>query len=217
MPGGGLSIARRPAALISRWSTPANRRVGLRAALGHDRGVWNNSQMYESAPWRTELRKFAVSIDETPFWPGRDATVPFELERAVFFSAAVLRKLIEDRKVTDDFRARSITVETYRTKSPDKDHWFRDMPGAVELDWNTGEQKIISVYEVCNQLMHSLTREWIAEREEDPIHSVIVSSYRHQNIAAYKLGLLQWTDVLRSAADNNVTSIKLSSGLQKFD
>ena len=61
--------------------------------------------MYESAPWRTELRKHAVTIRDVGEWPFEE--VPPELERSLFYSAVVLRKLIEDRKVTDAFAAKA--------------------------------------------------------------------------------------------------------------
>ncbi len=83
--------------------------------------------MYESAPWRTELLKHALVLEEAPYWPMDE--VPFDLERSLYYSAVVLRKLIEDGKLTDKFCAQSLSLTTHKSLAPDSSSIWRNMPG----------------------------------------------------------------------------------------
>lgn len=108
--------------------------------------------MYESAPWRTELRKFAATVRDAPLWPSED--VPFELERALLYSAVVLRKLIEDRKVTDELSSKVLTVITYKASAPAPSSVRRNSPGSVEFDWTTKSTTLLTAKELCSQIVH---------------------------------------------------------------
>lgn len=166
--------------------------------------------MYASAPWRTELRRHALMLSESALWPYDD--VPFELEKSLFYSAAILRKLIEDRRVTDSFRSKTVKVKTLRTITPQKDHWFREMPGSVEFDRASFATSEVSLYELCNQLIHFIGREW--EVDDDCIVvSVLVSSYRAQDKVGYQIILSDWSELLVQAADNEISEMKFIRGL----
>ena len=165
--------------------------------------------MYESAPWRTELHKFAITILDARCWPCED--VPFELERSLFYSATVLRKLAEDQKFGDDFRTLSVPVTRYKTKVSPKDSVSRNLPGDVDFGHTSGERISLSAWELSNQLIHAFGRYWnIAD--DGIINGVIVSSYRAQDRYAYHFDLPDWARLLRVAAEMEVVEITRQHG-----
>lgn len=165
--------------------------------------------MYESAPWRTELRKQAIVLRDVPSWPSEE--IQFELERALFYSGVVLRKLMEDRKLTDEFCARTMLVPVHITVPTDKDSVHRNMPGSVEIDPVAHNQQEVPLAELCNQIIHFLMREWLLG-EQDMAPSVVLSSYRHQDRYAYRLSLEDWANILEEAANSWPTQILMSEG-----
>jgi hypothetical protein len=161
--------------------------------------------MYESAPWRTELRKHAVTIRDAGKWPC-EQRVPFELERSLFYSALVLRKLIEDRKVTDAFASKSLDVISYRSKSPEKSSIWRNMPSSVEFDWNKPEATSVGIKELCSQIIHFFAFHWSVEDDGAP-QGAIVCSYRKQDERGFLIEFNVWSELLLEAADSWPTSI----------
>lgn len=155
--------------------------------------------MYESAPWRTELRKFAVTLRDAPYWPGEE--VPFEIERAVFYSGVVLRKLIEDRKLTDSFMAEKLRIRTHTAKAPEKTSYMRNMPGSVEFEWQKAAVAEVAVYELCSQIVHFFGRYWLVE-QDDELSGMIVCSYRHQDRQGFYVDFNMWADLLDRAAED---------------
>lgn len=163
--------------------------------------------MYESAPWRTELRKHAVTIRDVGEWPFEE--VPPELERSLLYSAVVLRKLIEDRKVTDAFASKALKVISYRSKAPEKSSIWRNMPGSVDFDLEKPEQISVSVKELCSQIIHFFAFYWSVEDDGVP-NGAIICSYRKQDDRGLLIEFHAWSELLMEAADSWPTTISRS-------
>ncbi|PWG18187.1 hypothetical protein [Salibaculum griseiflavum] len=165
--------------------------------------------MYESAPRRTELRKFAVTLRDAPTWPVKE--VPFELERAIFYSAVVLRKLIEDRKLTDSFAAEKLRVRVHAANAPEKSSWWRNMPGSVEFDWQNASVTDVAVNELCSQIVHLFGRYWWVD-EDDELSGMVVCSHRHQDRQGFHIGFIMWAGLLEKAAKDWPTQRTIHAG-----
>lgn len=87
------------------------------------------------------------------------------MERDLFVSAFLVRKLLEaPGKVSNEVRARTIPVLEYRRTARDEPLWWK----REELDWWTAgdferfcdlkspKPTTVSLWEYCNQLIHSL-------------------------------------------------------------
>lgn len=170
--------------------------------------------MYESAPWRTELRKFSVIIRDSQSWPSDE--VPFELERAVFYSAVVLRKLIEDRKLTDSFITEKQRTVIHKAIPPNKSSILRNLPGSVEFERQDEQFLDISIYELCSQIVHFLARNWVFK--DDKLTGMIVCSYRKQDNCGYHISFDKWAALLEKAAVNRPTQMRLGqNGERKIE
>lgn len=163
--------------------------------------------MYESAPWRTELRKHAATIRDAGNWPYEE--IPFDLERSLFYSAAVLRKLIEDRKVTDAFSSRSLNVIYHRSIAPEKSSLWRNSPGSIDFDWETSGRVSVAIRELCSQIIHFFARYWWVE-DDGIVRGAIVCSYKKQDERGFLIEFEVWSDLLLDAADCWPTSISRS-------
>lgn len=166
--------------------------------------------MYESAPWRTELRLHAVTIRES--CECRYSEVPFSLERAILYSAFVLRKLMEDRKLTDEFCDRIVRAETFVAAAPEIGNFWRDLPGSVELNYEHPQPRDVSIKELCSQVIHNLARDWWLDDDDEIAASLIVSSYRAQDRIGYRIILSEWADLLDEAAASIVTEFRWVEG-----
>jgi hypothetical protein len=98
--------------------------------------------VYESAPWRTEIKKHALTLRDAPQWPIEG--VPFDIEKALLYSAVVLRKLIEDKKVADEFGKMEIELSTLIASAPPRKSVWRNTPGSVDFDWESEKKKVIA-------------------------------------------------------------------------
>ena len=164
--------------------------------------------MYESAPWRTELRKHAATMRDAGKWPCEE--VPFDLERSLFYSAVVLRKLIEDRKVTDVFASKSLDLISYRSKAPEKSSIWRDAPGHIDFEWESPQRAVVGIKELCSQIVHFFARYWWVE-EDGAACGAIICSYRKQDDRGFLIEFTVWSELLLEAADCWPTSISSSA------
>lgn len=163
--------------------------------------------MYESAPWRTELRKHAVTIRNACEWPCED--VPYDLERSLFYSAAVLRKLIEDRKVTDAFAAKALDVITFRSNAPKKSSIWRNLPGSLTFDWANPDKVSVGIKELCSQIIHFYALNWTVE-DDGTLKGATICSYRKQDERGFLIEFSAWSELLIEAADSWPTAISRS-------
>ena len=168
--------------------------------------------MYESAPWRTELRKFAVTLRDAPMWPSEE--VPFELERAMFYSGVVLRKLIEDRKLTDSFATKKIKVATHSATAPEKSSVWRNMPGSVEFGFQNAISEDVPIRELCSQIVHFFGRYWWVN-DDDDFSGMIVCSYRHQDKKGYLIEFGTWANLLDEASEAWPSTISFIKGTER--
>ncbi len=74
--------------------------------------------IWESGPWKQELQRLSRTIrtEAAKDFEGMDGRREFKLERAIFYSAFVVRKLIEKKKLTDATSGHSIEVTGFGSR-----------------------------------------------------------------------------------------------------
>jgi hypothetical protein len=74
--------------------------------------------IWESGPWKQELQRLSHTIrtEAAKDVDGMDGRREFKLEQAIFYSAFVVRKLIENKKLTDETAGHSIEVTGFRSR-----------------------------------------------------------------------------------------------------
>jgi hypothetical protein len=113
--------------------------------------------IFESRPWKVEL---VAHLRRFKTWEGKLYTEKggFYIERGVFLSAFIVRKLMENRKVTDVIRESVISVDAHRAKRPVSDRvsrFFGIADPSLEYDFERPVKISITAYELMNQIIHS--------------------------------------------------------------
>ena len=118
--------------------------------------------MHESGPWKDEL-KLCVR-DLSPSRIDCAEEVPFKLERALFLSAFIVRKLRENHKLTDRVASQSLEVSFHQAINRDRLPHLREMPAGLEIGEDFEEQGTRgteTLVNVANQIIHSLSLTWV--------------------------------------------------------
>jgi len=145
-------------------------------------------------------------------WPSEE--VPFELERAMFYSGVVLRKLIEDRKLTDSIATKKVRVATHTATAPEKSSFWRNMPGSVEFEWQNAAFEDVTVKELCSQIVHFFGLVWWIN-DDDDFCGMILCSYRQQDKKGYLIEFSAWADLLDEASDAWPSKITWGQGAER--
>ncbi len=160
--------------------------------------------IHESYPWKQDLlrRKRLILRYNCAnlFSEGSAYTV---IEKAVFYSAFIIRKLIECRvKVSDEVDAYKFTLKGFRPrKNVDVMHRW---PDENTHDWNhemTTYTK--SGREVCNWLIHSCIF-FFGFDEDGKVDSFFVSSDLDRNKVLYRIDLKDWIAYMEFVGSDSV-------------
>jgi len=101
-------------------------------------------------PWLAELKQLRAEFEEAC-----KSNDPFPIERALYFSAILMRKLSETPFAAQDFLTKSIDVQIYKPNAGFVDglNW---LDAESHFDFSHGEPTRISFLDICNTLIHSL-------------------------------------------------------------
>jgi hypothetical protein len=109
--------------------------------------------IWESKGWKDELLANARSI-ETLRFKRRSERRSFLLERAVFISVYVMRKLWEARKLSTSWEGRQIPCifHPLKRREPDRLNWHRI---DEHFNLNISKPNALTAIEFCHRLIHS--------------------------------------------------------------
>jgi hypothetical protein len=124
--------------------------------------------IWESYPWKRELRRLARTIRAQAATARDlddvDERREFKLERAIFYAAFVMRKLIESKKVTDKVAGHSVEVTAFKSRRPKAGNLILAPSTSCDLDkeYDLGrEHKIrMSPCFLAEELIHSHKLMW---------------------------------------------------------
>lgn len=164
--------------------------------------------VYESYPWKQDLmrRKRLIQKYNTAkrFDLDYDATYTV-IEKAIFYSAFIIRKLIDCRgKLSDDADNYSIHVKSIKPlKRVDNLHRW---PEEDSHDWGNEKNQTVAGKDVCNWLIHSYIF-FVAFEENGPIVDFCVSSDYDRNKILYKISIADWMDYIEFIASDDIVSL----------
>ena len=166
--------------------------------------------IYESTPWKRELRRSARMLS---LWCGRAHTERgyFLLEKHVFLSAFVVRKLFDSHKVTDTLRLQPIEVRRFPAKmnvlggiaSVFGKSFLSD---AYELE--TGQVHSASMRDLVNQIIHSFF--FVIDSAEDREISLFFNSDKTKGDFVVEVPMSRYVKLLKATADDHVRSYSLT-------
>ncbi len=161
--------------------------------------------IHESYPWKRDLLRDADIIER---WATKNTNSEYRsmlIEKKVYLSAFVIRKLIEDHKVTDAIKAHSILCTIYPAKGSNVD--IMNWPDVDEhYDFSTHKLEQINIQRFANQIIHNLIFlfEISEETYSSPISGLFVTSDWEKDNQLYHVTLTDYLSVLRSVGNDNV-------------
>jgi hypothetical protein len=164
----------------------------------------------EDLYWRADLTKFSERLKKRyaePRWSKRSL---YEIEKDVFLSAYVIRKLIQSGKVD-----RAVSGLNYRIKQ------YPIKPGAVPstnpktftstYDIYRGHDQTLSVEKLCDQFVHSyIFSPLIINRSHGVVFGIYFASDRESKRGLYYISLVRVIEIIVCAARNCPVKLALA-------
>ncbi|MFC6196856.1 hypothetical protein [Ponticaulis profundi] len=162
----------------------------------------------ETALWKTELSSLKTNLLSVSI--ADDESVLFSLERSLYYSALVVRKLLENRRLTDKLAMHELSVSVFRARPENVSEVIRTATRYFEIgkdfDENPENKIRLKLSKICSEIIHSFALIWALD-ESGSIDSVIVSSHINQNDRAILLSLSDWETILQSIVDDEVLEV----------
>jgi hypothetical protein len=161
--------------------------------------------LFESFRWKKEIKRHLLLFKK---WSKRPETgrAMFYVERAVFLSAFILRKMMEKRKVTDAVRDRSVRCKGYRPFRPLSDRVSR-FTGLVDpshdYDMAKPEMVTISSFDLMSEIMHSYVLIPVAD-DSGQITAFLVNSYNKRDDRLLLIKTRDFEGIMSDAIQDDV-------------
>lgn len=166
--------------------------------------------IYESYPWKQDLlrrRRLFLKYNTVEALKNSYDRAYTVLEKSVFYSAFIIRKLLDCRsKLSDEAESYSLCVDVY--KSLKKVHLFRNWPDEQSHDWDHPWKETVNGRDICNWLIHSYIFGFEFDKEEDGIvEGFFLSSDRYRNKSLYYVKICDWLAYIEFVANDNLESL----------
>lgn len=171
----------------------------------------------ESFPYKEELRRELDAVNGKVLTEDDGAWIAWE--RFVFWSAFVLRKLAEAKKLSDEFEAERFKVVRYPTKGEDL---LQDFMNAHKLethyDLSAPENRTVDPIWIGSQLVHSFT--FIPQIDDaGQASGLYFNSDRSRKESVFFIEWDEFARMLESLANDDVVSMRynrLTGDLKKW-
>lgn len=162
--------------------------------------------LFESYPWKMELNRH-LRLFKT--WSKRSHTQRggFYIERGVFLSAFIVRKLMENRKLTDVVRSRSVRCNSYRPFRPLSDRVLKFngiFDPNKEYDLSKPETIKIGAYDMMSEIMHSYVFIPVIDETEGAWTSFLVNSYNRRDERLLEVERVDFERILNDVINDDV-------------
>ena len=164
--------------------------------------------IYESYPWKQDLQRrknliLKNNVAEN-FEINDDGTYTI-IEKAIFYSAFIIRKLIDcNSKLSDEADSYSLTVFAIAPlKQVDSMHRW---PEEDSHDWGSEKKITILGKSLCNSLIHSFLF-FISFNDGGVVDSFCVSSDYDKNKVLYKVPLTEWVKYINFIVNDDIVRL----------
>ena len=163
----------------------------------------------ESYPWKVELRRFSRLIRAQ--LKKKRGLANFQLEKNLFYSAFVVRKLWENHKLTDATADFKLNVAVYDAITTKNSAWTRaknDFEFGRDFKSVSTNEIQISIDKVASEIIHSHLLVWLFDEDDVPA-SFIVSSYKNADKRALGIPFLEWLKAVDAVVADDIVAMSL--------
>jgi hypothetical protein len=168
--------------------------------------------IFESYPWKQEIERLLKSLRKWSSKPNSERA-EFYIQRAVFFSAFAVRKLMENRKLTDALRDKSIRCKAYRSFQPVSDR-VSTFSGLADVsddyDMTKPEEVTLSCFDLMSEIMHSYVFKIVVDEDNAHMVSFLFNSYNKRDHRLLEIDLQSFGDILSDVVNDKVDTMVIS-------
>lgn len=156
--------------------------------------------IFESGPWKDDLLSYRSKINEyssSKYFQNDDDDSDNAysiLEKSIFYSAFVIRKLVECKtKLSDEADRYALKVEIFESKRhfDNMHHWTSE----DSHNWESPIKQTKQGKDVCNRLIHSLIFE-LVYNDDQSVEGFFVSSDLDSDKCLYHVSLNDWLEYI---------------------
>lgn len=164
--------------------------------------------IFESYPWKQDLRRrknLLLRYNTTARFNENEDRTYTVIEKAIFYSAFIIRKLIDcGGKLSDEAENYSMRVFAVRPlKQVDN---FHRWPEEESHDWNNEIEVTVAGKNVCNWLIHSFMF-YLVFNEDGVVDGFGVTSDFDKNKILYRIPLDVWLNYIDYIATDDIVSL----------
>lgn len=174
--------------------------------------------IYESHPWKQDLlrrKRLIQKYNRAEFYDEEDDRAYTVIEKAIFYSAFIIRKLLDCKgKVSDEVDEYQFTLKGFLPKR--RIDFMHRWPDKNTHDWEHESSYTKNGKEICNWLIHSFVF-YLCYNEAGEIDSFCVSSDKDRNKILYCVNLKDWIDYIDFVGSDYVVATDMYSDESKMD
>lgn len=168
--------------------------------------------IFESGPWKDDLSSYRNKITEyssSKYFQNNDDVSDnayLTLEKSIFYSAFVIRKLVECKtKLSDEADYYALKVEIFESKRhfDNMHNWISE----TSHDWNTPQKKTKQGKDVCNWLIHSLIFKLAYNDDDQSVEGFFVSSDLDSDKCLYYVSINDWLNYIDFISSDDVSEL----------
>lgn len=165
------------------------------------------NMVYDSWKWKMELRekkRQLLRYNTKKNFDNNFEGTHFKIERALLYSAFIIRILIESEKLSNDADIYNLNISyNIPKKNIDRLHrWLEE----DEYDWDNTINKLVVGKNICNWLIHSYVFKFLFE-DNGVILGFFVSSDYDRNKVLYSVSLEEWIKYMDFIISDEVISV----------
>lgn len=164
--------------------------------------------IFESSPWKQDLRKrknLIIKYNTADHFEKNDDTTYTVIEKAIFYSAFIIRKLIDcGGKLSDE--AENYSLKAFSVQPLKPVDLLHRWPKEDSHDWENEKEVMVAGKNVCNWLIHSYIF-FVGFNEGNVIDSFSVTSDFDRNKILYRIPLNAWIAYMDYVASDDIVSM----------
>jgi hypothetical protein len=157
---------------------------------------------FHDEDWKAELRVHLEAIRGID--PAAIVGHTFEIEKPIFFSAFIVRKLVEDTAVTDRLKSRAVTIHSSPSNMTQAMLFLAAAMGPLEVhecfDMETQDELRMSYHDLASEIIHSDAFVWDAAEGQPP--QFWIASYRNVTRRLLWVPVGVYADILQEVVDD---------------
>ena len=174
--------------------------------------------VYESYPWKQDLlrrKRLILNYNTAEHFAKNEDSTYTVLEKAVFYSAFIIRKLIDCRgKLSDDADQYALHIEKFiPLKAVDELHRW---PEKDTHDWEHPKNLTVNGKDICNWLIHSYMF-FFGFNEAGTVNGFFVTSDYDRNKTLYCISITDWLEYMTFIANDYVVAAESHYDLKARD